>query len=96
MTSSRVPVLLNLATNETYTLSSESVSLGRAPDNMVELKEDEYVSAYHARIYWNQGWWLEDLNSSNGTQVNDELVVGPRQLMPQDIIKVGRTVFRIQ
>jgi pSer/pThr/pTyr-binding forkhead associated (FHA) protein len=71
--------------------------MGRAPDNQVVLPDDGYASAAHARIYWDQGrWWLEDLMSSNGTCVNDQLITTPRALEPHDVIKVGRTLFRIE
>lgn len=90
-------MLVNLATNETYTLDGASINLGRAPDNQVILPDDGYASAAHARIYWEQGaWWLEDLMSSNGTMVNDQLINAPWQLSPRDVIKVGRTKFRIE
>ncbi len=93
----RLPVLVNLQTNETYTLSGPTVNLGRAPENEVILPDDGYASADHAKIYWDQGrWWLEDLMSSNGTTVNDQLISTPWQLSPNDIIKVGRTTFRIE
>ena len=95
--SSRLPVLVNLATNERYTLGGPSVTLGRAPENNVVLEEDGYASANHARIYWDQGcWWLEDLMSSNGTMVNNQLISTPWRLSPQDVIKVGRTFYRIE
>ncbi|HEY9718644.1 MAG TPA: FHA domain-containing protein [Trichormus sp.] len=93
----RLPVLVNLTTDERYTLDGPSISLGRAPDNQVVLPDDGYASASHARIYWDQGrWWLEDLMSSNGTCVNDQLITTPRALEPHDVIKVGRTLFRIE
>jgi pSer/pThr/pTyr-binding forkhead associated (FHA) protein len=89
--------LVNLATNETYTLSGPSITLGRAPENHVILTDDDYASGDHARVYWDQGrWLLEDLSSSNGTYVNEQLISGPWQLSPSDVIKVGRTQFRIE
>lgn len=95
--SNRLPVLVNLTTNESFPLNGASVTLGRAPENNVVLPDDGYASASHARIYWEDGrWWVEDLMSSNGTAVNDQLLTGPWQLQPNDVIKVGRTLFRIQ
>lgn len=92
-----LPVLVNLSTNERYTLNSPSITLGRAPENMVILPEDGYASAEHARIFWDQSrWWIEDLQSSNGTMVNDQLLQSPHMLAPHDVIKVGRTLFRIE
>ena len=93
----RFPVLINMASGESYTLSNPSITLGRVPENNVILLEDGYASASHARIFWDQGtWWLEDLMSSNGTHVNDQLISEPWRLSPNDVIRVGRTVFRIE
>jgi pSer/pThr/pTyr-binding forkhead associated (FHA) protein len=95
--SRRLPVLVNLTTGERYTLDSPSLSLGRAPDNRVILPEDGFASASHARIYFDQGMWLvEDLKSSNGTKVNDVIIAEPRPLAPNDVIRIGRTEFRIE
>jgi pSer/pThr/pTyr-binding forkhead associated (FHA) protein len=92
-----LPVLVNLATNERYMLDSPNVTLGRAPENHIVLPEGGYASASHARIFFDQGrWWIEDLLSSNGTTVNDQLISAPWQLAPNDVIKVGRTLFRIE
>lgn len=95
--SGRFPKLVNVTTNEVHTLDSTSVTLGRAPDNQIVLPDDGYASAEHAKIYWQEGsWWLEDLMSSNGTTLNDKLLTAPSQLTPRDVIKVGRTTFRIE
>lgn len=94
---SRLPVLVNLATTERHELNNPSITVGRADDNNVIIPEDPYTSGHHARIYWDQGrWWIEDLNSSNGTTVNEQLISAPLQLSPNDLIKFGRTTFRIE
>ncbi|MBX9693001.1 MAG: FHA domain-containing protein [Cyanobacteria bacterium] len=91
----RLPVLVNTETNERVTLE-KAVMIGRAPENEIVLPDDGYVSAEHAKIFWENGWWIEDVNSSNGTYVNDELVSGRRKLAPNDLIKIGRTIFTIE
>lgn len=93
----RMPVLVNTSTNERMTLGA-SVVIGRAPECEIVLPDDGYVSAEHARIFWENGWWIEDTNSSNGTYVNTELLPAGarRQLAPNDQIKIGHTVFRIE
>jgi pSer/pThr/pTyr-binding forkhead associated (FHA) protein len=95
--SRRLPVLVNLTTGERYMLDCPSLSLGRAPDNQIILPEDGFASASHARVYFDQGRWLvEDLKSSNGTKVNDQIIAEPWPLAPNDIIRIGRTEFRIE
>lgn len=96
-TEPRLPVLVNMTTGERYVLNSPNISLGRHPDNQIILPDDGYASSNHARIYYDQGQWLvEDLNSSNGTKVNDELISTPKPLCPYDVVRVGRTDFRIE
>ncbi len=93
----RLPMLVNLATNASYTLGNPSIKLGRSPDCKIILEDDEYASGEHARVYYDQGRWLiEDLMSSNGTYVNDALISEPFSLAPGHVIRVGRTQFRIE
>lgn len=93
----RLPVLVNLTTNQPYQIIGPNTTLGRAPENNIVLGDDGYASAHHARVFFeNGGWWLEDNGSSNGTFVNDKAIQGRHQLTPNDVIKVGRTHFRIQ
>src|ERR1700722_15333694 len=93
----RLPVLVNLSTNVRYPLEGTFVTIGRERDNNVVITEDGYVSGHHARIYWEGGQWLlEDLKSSNGTTLNDLPVIDPSPLSPQDLIKFGRSSFRIE
>jgi pSer/pThr/pTyr-binding forkhead associated (FHA) protein len=95
-TNQRLPVLVNLETNDRFPLNGPVNTIGRAPDNTVVLT-DEWCSANHARIYFHEGrWLLEDLQSSNGTSVNERMLDGPQQLSPNDLIKVGHTTLRIE
>ncbi len=55
-------------------LGQGSITVGRAPDNIVVIK-DPSVSSHHARIDFYQGkYFLSDLKSSNGTYVNNNRV----------------------
>ncbi|MEW6567538.1 MAG: FHA domain-containing protein [Chloroflexota bacterium] len=65
-------------------------SLGRAADNAIRIP-DETVSAYHARLSYQDGqWWLEDLGSRNGTWVNDVAVDQPLVITYGDVLRLGR------
>lgn len=69
-------------------------AIGRAQDNHVIL-DDPFASANHAIIVWRDGqWWVEDLESHNGTLLNDEPVVKPQPLADGDRITVGETSLR--
>ncbi len=71
------------------------ITLGRREDNLVVLN-DPYASGYHAKIYpKNTEYFVEDLNSTNGTLLNDEFVEGKVPLEIGDEIRIGVTRFRV-
>jgi pSer/pThr/pTyr-binding forkhead associated (FHA) protein len=58
---------------------------------------DEALSAHHARVTYHHGqWWLEDLNSTNGTFLNHEKVTTPIVVITGDEFKCGNTTFSIR
>ena len=71
-------------------------TLGRTDDNQVVLADD-CVSACHARIDRRDGeWWLTDLDSRNGTQLNDLPVSKPVPLANGDVIGIGRAQLKFE
>jgi len=59
--------------------------------------EDETASTRHARLAFHHGqWWLEDLGSTNGTQLNDEALTIPTVVISGDQIGCGKTLLTIQ
>ena len=55
-----------------HTLGETDVSIGRHVDADIRLEQD-HVSRGHARIFRSKGaWWLEDMNSTGGTTVNEK------------------------
>ncbi|HLJ93557.1 MAG TPA: sigma 54-interacting transcriptional regulator [Gemmataceae bacterium] len=71
--------------------AGQRYTLGRATTNRIVLK-DELCSREHAEIYYADGHWrLRDLNSLNGTRVNDTAVENEWELSGQDEIHLGRT-----
>ena len=72
------------------------LSIGRAGDADVRI-EDRYASGLHARIYLRAGrYYVEDMNSTNGTLLNDATVNGEAELAPGDLIRIGDTEFRFE
>ncbi len=67
-----------------------TVSIGRAQDNTLRLSSP-MVSGHHAAIVGDaQGrFFVQDLNSYNGTYVMGTPVTSPRQLMPGDIVSLA-------
>jgi len=76
-------------------LSGQPITIGRAVSNTLVL-DDDYASSHHARIYpTDTGWVVEDLNSTNGTFIADQQLVGAAQL-PLDVpITIGHTVCKL-
>jgi pSer/pThr/pTyr-binding forkhead associated (FHA) protein len=72
------------------------VVIGRDPNCDLALM-DEALSAHHARLAHHHGqWWLEDLNSTNGTFLNREKLTTSAVVITGDQFKCGNTVFGIQ
>ena len=71
------------------------VVLGRGE---VEIRlEDQFASNRHARIVREGGAIvLEDLGSTNGTWLNDELLGGPMPLHSGDRVRIGDSEFRFE
>src|SRR5947207_15037690 len=66
------------------------VTIGREEGNLLRLN-DERVSRYHAKVQFDNGEIiLTDLESTNGTRVNNT-VVQIRRLKPGDRISIGRS-----
>jgi pSer/pThr/pTyr-binding forkhead associated (FHA) protein len=58
----------------THELTDETITIGRAPDNMVVL-DDPSVSGRHAHLLRSGDVYrVKDLNSTNGTHVNNETI----------------------
>jgi pSer/pThr/pTyr-binding forkhead associated (FHA) protein len=74
---------------------SGGATLGRGDVEIV--LEDPFASTRHARIE-RQGTAivLEDLGSTNGTYLNDELLSGPQPLHGGDRIRIGDSHFTLQ
>ena len=68
------------------------VTIGREEGNVVRLK-DERASRFHAKIQFDDGEIiLTDLESTNGTRVNGN-VVQIRRLRPGDRVGIGRSLL---
>jgi pSer/pThr/pTyr-binding forkhead associated (FHA) protein len=70
--------------------------IGRGPDADVSF-DDPFISDHHVRFDRVEGRLvIEDLGSTNGTQVNGLPVVGRRSLDRGDVIRVGQTIMEVR
>jgi len=84
-----------LRAGERYDLFG-GLSIGRSGDADIRI-EDRYASGLHARIYPRAGrYFLEDMNSTNGTLLNDASVTGEELLASGDRVRIGDTEFRFE
>ena len=68
------------------------VTIGRDEDNDLCLGMDGTVSTRHARIVCERGhYWLEDLDSRNGTYLGDQRLRERTLIGPGTLFRVGRT-----
>ena len=80
-----------------HALDSASLTVGRSPDNDIELQGDGFASARHARFEPRRdGVWLADMGSTNGTFVNGARIAEARRLRNGDIVRVGETDLRFE
>lgn len=71
-----------------FPLEATPVIIGRHPECEVQL-DDGSVSRQHAKITFDRGqYYLHDLNSRNGTYLNDNAINGPTKLYDQSEIKI--------
>jgi hypothetical protein len=90
------PELIVQHTGQVFALTEDAIRIGRGENNSVVLSDPE-VSAQHAAITKQEGsYYIEDLGSTNGTYVNEQLVTEPQLLRHGDVIRVGNTVFDIR
>lgn len=76
-----------------YVLERDSLTMGRGQENLVVLDNDS-VSRRHCRIERRSAaWYVVDLDSTNGTYVNDDLVK-EYQLRRGDQVKIGDTIMK--
>ncbi len=80
----------------TLSLGQAPIVIGRSPDSALVL-DDTFSSSRHARLYANAGqWWIEDLDSTNGTFVGGTRISTPTPLQPGTPIMVGKTTMELR
>jgi Protein of unknown function (DUF3662)/Inner membrane component of T3SS, cytoplasmic domain len=88
------PPVLTLG-GERHQLSKDTVLIGRSRECDLTVN-DPNVSRRHAEVRQEDGaWWIVDLGSTNGVEVNGKRVERAR-LEPDDAIVVGTTELRFE
>jgi hypothetical protein len=72
------------------------LSIGRSKESDVRI-DDRYASSLHARVFSREGrFYVEDMNSTNGTLLNGATLNGEAEMIDGDTVQIGDTVFRLE
>jgi ABC-2 type transport system ATP-binding protein len=94
MSAVRLRVVQGPDAGEIFTLEGTTV-LGRDPASDLVVEDDQVSRRHLLLTLRDSGAVVMDLGSSNGTFINDELVVAEQRLGPGDRLRVGTTVLEI-
>ncbi len=80
---------VNDKTNKRFTIDQNTeITIGSNPNNTISYR-NQLISPQHLNLKYQQGiWLLEDLNSQNGTFVNNKVIKGIIRLNHGDVIFV--------
>ena len=80
---------------QTIQLAGTEISIGRDPICDCTLRSEK-VSANHALLsYHHNQWWVEDLDSTNGTYLNGEIVTASVVVADGDSLRCGDVVMTV-
>ena len=73
------------------------LTVGRAAGCKIALPDDTFVSQLHARVFRNdEGAFVEDLGSTNGTFLNGRKLGTATKLKAGDHLQIGSTVLEVR
>ena len=99
----KIKILYTLPPNESkcFETDQDCIIFGRKPRSDehidLDLQPDTYVSRIHARLSYEDGnYFLEDVNSANGSYVDEKIITAKTRVTSGSKIKIGWTIVEIQ
>lgn len=75
-----------------FVISDTPILIGRSNEAIIRINYDDFCSRKHALLYWeNKVCFIKDLDSTNGTFVNNKRISQKIELHDGDIIGLGNT-----
>jgi Inner membrane component of T3SS, cytoplasmic domain len=83
-------------TGQSAVLADGVILIGRGADCQIILNDD-YVSTRHARVVSGEnGVYVEDLGSTNGSYVNGQRITAPTTITMSDTVRIGKTILKLE
>ena len=91
------PTVTHQVQGREFPLDGRELRVGRAPSCEINLDGDPLVSRFHAQLRpVDSGYVITDLNSSNGTLVNDQEIKADTLLREGDEVTIGECKLRVE
>ncbi len=92
----KIVVLSGPMDGQEFRTGESLITLGKDEHNNISLSLDPQISQDHARITFEAGrYWLEDLQSANGTFIDGQRIKFKVTLNPVNTFRMGRTLLRL-
>ena len=83
-------------TGQSAALADGVIMIGRGADCQIIL-DDDYVSTRHARVVSAEnGIYVEDMGSTNGSYVNGQRITAPTTITMSDTVRIGKTILKLE
>lgn len=76
-----------------FPLKGPQITIGRGPDNQIQIIDPRMSRNHTILMLKDDGWYLRDRGSKNGTLLNAQFVENEARLAVGDRIQIGETVF---
>lgn len=77
-------------------LTAEPLTIGRSAESGLVIRDD-YTSTHHARLLpWGEEWAIQDLDSTNGTFLDEVRVTVPTPIPLNTPVRIGTTSFELR